>query len=77
MSEYVKFVHKNVAYYFRKDIITKNEFAENINRSIKSADVYPFDNLLRAEFAVNIKTNVVIKNRYGWEFVFDKFLLEK
>lgn len=77
MSEYVKFVHNDVAYYFRKGIITKNEFHENIIRCIKIVDTYPFDNLLRAEFAVNIKTNVVIKNRYGWEFVFDKFLLEK
>lgn len=77
MVEYIKFIHNDVAYYYKNHIITQNEFMQNIKTDIKVHDIYSFHNMLKADFVINIKTNAVIKSRYGFEnleFILDKFI---
>jgi hypothetical protein len=69
MNNIVKYVHKNVAYYIWKptlELVLQQAGQSNFEHHL------PFTMKMRSEYALDLRTNEVLKARYPLEELFDK-----
>lgn len=70
MSNYIKVIDDNIAFYYRNEILNNPYFKECLKKEPKSY----FIKLSSCDFAVDISKNTLLKSFYSIETMLDKLL---